>query len=96
MLFHVLFFLITQFRSESAAGVLVGQTPGPTPAMLTPGRAKRIPTDGALREIADKIHKKDWQRVANKLGFFADDVDEIRESYPNSTVQQVQFIIMLD
>ena len=43
----------------------------------------------ALQDVAEKIHRKDWPRVANKLGMFADDVEEIQKEYSNSSKQQV-------
>lgn len=56
---------------------------------MTPSRGKQPPPDMALREVSDKIWKKDWARVANKLGFFAQDIDEIQRAYPNNPQHQV-------
>lgn len=74
---------LPEFRSDSAA--IGGQSYAPR---QTPKKGT-VPPDHALREVAEKIHKKDWARVANKLDFFSQDVDEIRRAYPDSTSQQV-------
>ena len=80
-----LVFVSLQFRTESAQ-------PGPsweeTPVQHQRSR-KRVLTDGALREVAKSIHRKDWVRLANKLGFFQQDIEEIQHAYPSSTEQQV-------
>lgn len=81
------------FRSESVTGPVASRATGrgtaPPPVRLTPRRAKTIPPDMALREVADKIWKKDWARVANKLGFFSQDVEDIQSAYPNNPQHQV-------
>lgn len=84
---------LQEFRSESVTGPVASRATGrgtaPPPARLTPRRAKTIPPDMALREVADKIWKKDWARVANKLGFFSQDVEDIQSAYPNNPQHQV-------
>lgn len=75
---------LLEFRTESAAGWASARTP----ARLTPARARKVPNDNALRAVAEKIHRKDWPRIANKLGFFGEDVEEIQRNYNNSTQQQ--------
>ena len=77
--------ILLQFRTESATGWASARTP----ARLTPGRARQVPNDNALRAVAEKIHRKDWPRIANKLALYSEDVEEIQRTYPNSTQQQV-------
>ncbi|RUS80047.1 hypothetical protein EGW08_012164 [Elysia chlorotica] len=48
----------------------------------------QVPSDNILREVAEKIHRKDWDLVANRLGFFSDDIDSIRSKNPDSTFKQ--------
>lgn len=74
-----------QFRTESQAGVRKTAQP----ARLTSRQGKKVPPDQALREVTESIYKKDWLRVANKLGFFTQDVEEIQRAYPNNPQQQV-------
>ncbi|WAQ97327.1 hypothetical protein MAR_030017 [Mya arenaria] len=78
---------LQEFRSES-------QIAGPSnaPQNRTPmnaRRAKQVVPDQACREVSEKIFKKDWLRVANKLGFFTQDVQEIQSAYPNNAQHQV-------
>ena len=80
--------ILLQFRTETATGRLTARTP----ARLTPGRARQVPNDNALRAVAEKIHRKDWPRVANKLALYSEDVDDIQRSYSGSTQQQVALI----
>lgn len=47
-----------------------------------------VPSDNVLKEVAEKIHRKDWDLVANRLGFFADDIDSIRSKNRDSTFKQ--------
>ena len=51
---------------------------------------KRV-SNNLLKQVADLIYRKDWQRLANKLGFMSEDVDEIRaeESDPKQQVRMV-------
>ena len=37
--------------------------------------------------MAEKIHRKDWPRVANKLGFFGEDTEDIQNAYSGSQQQ---------
>ncbi|GFN74764.1 ankyrin-3 [Plakobranchus ocellatus] len=48
----------------------------------------QVPSDNILKEVAEKIHRKDWDLVANRLGFFADDISAIRSKNPDSTFKQ--------
>ncbi|KAL3876256.1 hypothetical protein ACJMK2_034124 [Sinanodonta woodiana] len=73
---------LLEFRTDT------GMATGATPRGLTPGRGKQIAPDSALKAVTEKIHKKDWEKVANKLGFFSDDIEEIRDAYPSNTQQQ--------
>ncbi|KAL4240729.1 hypothetical protein ACF0H5_001517 [Mactra antiquata] len=77
---------LQEFRSESA---IANDQPSQHNARMTPARGKQPPPDMALREVSEKIWKKDWVRVANKLGFFAQDVEEIQKAYPNNPQHQV-------
>ena len=79
--------LSLQFRTESQAGSR--RTAPGQPPRLTSQQGKRVPPDQALREVTEHIYKKDWARVANKLGFFTQDVEEIKGAYPNNPQQQV-------
>ncbi|XP_005108101.2 ankyrin-3 [Aplysia californica] len=54
----------------------------------------QMPSDTILKEVAEKIHRKDWDLVANRLGFFADDIDSIRANNPNSTFKQAQQMLL--
>ncbi|BFZ02870.1 hypothetical protein BsWGS_05908 [Bradybaena similaris] len=56
--------------------------------------AAQIPSDVILKEIAEKIHRKDWDLVANRLGFFADDIERFRKNNPDNTHQQVLQMLM--
>lgn len=75
---------LLEFRTESAGWASTARTP----SRLTPRGARKVPSDMALQDVAEKIHRKDWPRVANKLGMFADDVEEIQKEYSNSSKQQ--------
>ena len=57
------------------------------PSMDTSG--SQIPSDGILKEIAEKVHRRDWDLLANSLGFLAEDVDNYRLENPTSGSQQV-------
>lgn len=81
---------LQEFRSDSQLG------PGPPTARQPSVRQKprsrlhrQVVPEQACREVAEKIFKKDWMRVANKLGFFTQDVEEIRSAYPNNVQHQV-------
>jgi len=53
-----------------------------------------IPSDAILKEVAEKIHRKDWDMVANRLGFFADDIESFRNNNPSSTFKQAQAMLL--
>ena len=57
------------------------------PSMDTSG--SQIPSDGILKEIAEKVHRRDWDLLANSLGFLAEDVENYRLENPSSGSQQV-------
>jgi len=54
----------------------------------TPIYESQVPSDAVLQEVAEKIHRKDWDMLANKLGFFSDDIDTIRDNNHGSSYQQ--------
>jgi len=53
-----------------------------------------IPSEGILKDVAEKIHRKDWDMVANRLGFFADDIDSFRADNPSSTFKQAYSMLL--
>ncbi|ESO84756.1 hypothetical protein LOTGIDRAFT_236111 [Lottia gigantea] len=65
------------------------QTPlsGHRPVTMSP--VSQVPTDSVLRQIAEKIHRRDWDMVANKLGFYTKDVENYRKIYPGNSKEQV-------
>ncbi|OWF56527.1 uncharacterized protein LOC110446688 [Mizuhopecten yessoensis] len=56
---------------------------GPTP---DPG-GRQIPSEAALRQVAEKIHRRDWLRTANKLGLTNEVVSEIKANASDSKQQ---------
>ena len=49
----------------------------------------QIVCDAVLKEVAQKVYMRDWDLLANNLGFLADDIEKYRLSYPSSSYQQV-------
>lgn len=45
--------------------------------------------------MAPKIMKKDWVKLANKLGFTTEDVEEIKEDNPGDSLKQVNRLLAL-
>lgn len=81
-----------QFRSDSQLGPGPGPSTARQPSVQQKPRSRlhrQVVPEQACREVAEKIFKKDWMRVANKLGFFTQDVEEIRSAYPNNVQHQV-------
>ena len=83
-----------QFSSQQ--GNRGGYTPNnysPAPMQMRPPSmdtaGSQIPPDGILREIAEKVHRRDWDLLANSLGFLAEDVENYRLENPSSGSQQV-------
>ena len=82
-----------QFSSQQGHGR--GFTPNysPAPVQMRPPSmdtiGAQIPSDGILREIAEKVHRRDWDILANSLGFLAEDVENYRLENPSSGSQQV-------
>ncbi|XP_046359618.1 uncharacterized protein LOC124137388 [Haliotis rufescens] len=74
-----------------------GFTPGNPPPTYRPttispqGRmtVRQVPSDAILREIAEKIHRRDWDLLANRLGFLTEDIDGFREVYADNSQLQV-------
>ncbi|KAL8568866.1 hypothetical protein ACOMHN_009686 [Nucella lapillus] len=65
---------------------------GYSPARMSMDQAdlgSQIPSDGILREIAEKVHRRDWDLLANSLGILYEDVENYRMEYPSSSSQQV-------
>ncbi|XP_033747001.1 uncharacterized protein LOC117332222 [Pecten maximus] len=56
---------------------------GPTPSPSN----RQIPSDGTLRQVADKIYRRDWLRTANKLGLTNEDVSDIKTNISDSKQQ---------
>uniref|UniRef100_A0A0B6ZKR0 Death domain-containing protein n=1 Tax=Arion vulgaris TaxID=1028688 RepID=A0A0B6ZKR0_9EUPU len=54
----------------------------------------QVPSDIILKEVAEKIHRKDWDLVANRLGFFSDDIQSIRSNNPDNTYTQALQMLM--
>ncbi|XP_041364711.1 uncharacterized protein LOC121380045 isoform X2 [Gigantopelta aegis] len=90
---------LPEFNSRNASR-LTGYTPAnqglPTyrtgnvtispPARMT---VSQVPSDALLRDVADMIKGRDWDLVANKLGFLQEDISNFRQIYPDSSYQQV-------
>lgn len=51
--------------------------------------AHQTPTDPVLQNIADYIAPRDWQLVANKLGFTLEDIDKFEKQHPKNPARQV-------
>lgn len=83
---------LKEFRTESAIATGWGSTSARAQSRLTPGRAKQVPSDSALRAVAEKIHRKDWPRVANKLDFYGEDTEDIQNAYSGSQQQAYQML----
>ncbi|KAK7113198.1 uncharacterized protein [Littorina saxatilis] len=72
-----------------------GYTPNPypSPASMRPPSmdqmGAQVPPDVVLREIAEKVHRRDWDMLANSLGFLSEDVENYRLQNPSSGSQQV-------
>ena len=58
---------------------------GPSPTAIS----RQIPTDGKLKAISHKIHKRDWQLVANKLGLTSHDIQQVINTVGNDSYGQV-------
>ncbi|XP_060074865.1 THO complex subunit 1-like [Ylistrum balloti] len=56
---------------------------GPTP---DPG-GRQIPSDASLRQVAEKIYRRDWLRTANKLGLTNEEVSDIKANISDSKNQ---------
>ncbi|KAK7506169.1 hypothetical protein BaRGS_00002281 [Batillaria attramentaria] len=70
----------------------VGYSPAPGFSPMSavgPEPSSQVPSDPILNEIAQRIHRRDWDLLANRLGFMADDIDNYRQMYPSSSAQQV-------
>lgn len=52
-----------------------------------PSISRQIPTDNILKEISEKIYKRDWQLVANRLGLTGADISEITRRTSNKKDQ---------
>ena len=55
----------------------------------------QIPTDGMLRQIAEKATRRDWHMLANRLGFTAEDIASFEERNPQDGTEQVCFLYLL-
>ncbi|CAL1528833.1 unnamed protein product [Lymnaea stagnalis] len=64
-------------------------------AFYTPSPlVQQIPSDSILGEVAEKIHRKDWALVANRLGFFSEDIDRICLNNPGNTYKQAYQVLL--
>ncbi|XP_059141601.1 ankyrin-3-like isoform X2 [Physella acuta] len=64
-------------------------------AFYTPSpQVSQIPSDNILREVAEKIHRKDWELVANRLSFFSEDIEHIKINNPNSSFNQAYRMLL--
>lgn len=63
---------------------------GPTPE---PGD-RTIPSDSTLRQVAEKIYRRDWLRTANKLGLTNEDVSDIKSRISDSKQQAFTMLRM--
>ena len=55
----------------------------PSPNQSLP-EARELPTDEELADIASKVHRRDWQRLANKLGFLDSDIKQFEQQRGNN------------
>ncbi|KAL5018874.1 hypothetical protein ScPMuIL_004596 [Solemya velum] len=55
---------------------------------------KEVPTDATLKTISEKIKMRDWDRVANKLGFVADDIKNFKAKRGANKGQQVYQMLL--
>ncbi|KAH9520024.1 hypothetical protein Btru_071494 [Bulinus truncatus] len=60
----------------------------------SPSALSQIPSDTILGEVAEKIHRKDWELVANRLGFLSEDIEHIRVSNPGNTYKQTYQVLV--
>ena len=60
----------------------------PSHSQSLPEPEARVPTDEELADIASKVHRQDWQRLANKLGFLDTDIKRF-EQHPGNSEQKV-------
>ncbi|XP_050393569.1 uncharacterized protein LOC126811742 [Patella vulgata] len=82
---------LPEFKGENNNSISRLSMPTPLPGHrpITMSPFDKIPSDGVLREIAEKIHRRDWDMVANRLGFFTNDVENYRKIYPGNSKEQV-------
>lgn len=80
--------LPSQMRQELHSKLPEFNSTGPTPAPRS-NMGGPIPDDKVLQKIAVKIHNKDWVRLANKLDFEFEDIEEF-QSRSNDQRQQNQ------
>nr|KAG5713406.1 hypothetical protein BaRGS_024954 [Batillaria attramentaria] len=76
----------------------VGYSPAPGFSPMSavgPEPSSQVPSDPILNEIAQRIHRRDWDLLANRLGFMADDIDNYRQMYPSSSAQQKNFNVVI-
>ena len=60
------------------------------PTHAEPSISRQVPTDGVLKQIANKINKRDWHMLANKLGFTSPEISNY-ERKSSSKKEQVQY-----
>uniref|UniRef100_A0A2C9M209 Death domain-containing protein n=1 Tax=Biomphalaria glabrata TaxID=6526 RepID=A0A2C9M209_BIOGL len=60
----------------------------------SPSSMSQVPSDSLLGEVAQKIYKKDWELVANRLGFLSEDIEHIRASYSGNTYKQAYTVLV--
>ena len=52
--------------------------------------AHQIPTDSVLQQVANKIARRDWHLVANKLGYTSDNIKTFEKENSGNPVNQVR------
>uniref|UniRef100_A0A2C9M093 Death domain-containing protein n=1 Tax=Biomphalaria glabrata TaxID=6526 RepID=A0A2C9M093_BIOGL len=60
----------------------------------SPSSMSQVPSDSLLGEVAQKIYKKDWELVANRLGFLSEDIEHIRASNSGNTYKQAYTVLV--
>ncbi|KAK2187298.1 hypothetical protein NP493_170g00034 [Ridgeia piscesae] len=63
----------------------------PSPSQSLP-EPRELPTDEELADIASKIHRLDWQRLANKLGFLESDIRQFEQHQGNTEQKVLQML----
>ncbi|KAI0239948.1 hypothetical protein LSAT2_009347 [Lamellibrachia satsuma] len=85
------FSILPEFDDQSVLQDRLSTLPsmGSLPPSPTPSVEHQIPTDDELSTIASMVYRRDWQRLANKLGFLGDDMRQFETQHYDDTSQKV-------